>query len=93
MDSNSQIQATFTTSANALTLLYRECQSTLDKSYNAGRQEAYRDVLEWVLSTTPTDQKFMHVSQLFEHMHQKLPGFKMSGIPLPESKKRTRDDF
>jgi len=92
MEANAGIQAHFTASANALTQFYRECQATLDRSYETGKQEAYRDVLEWI-NSVPHEQKYVHVSQLLEYMHRTLPGFKMTGVALPESRKRTRDDF
>lgn len=93
MEPNAEIQAHFTASANALTQFYRECQSSMDRAYESGRQEAYRDVLEWLLSSTPADQRYVHVGALLEYMHRTLPGFKMTGVALPESRKRTRDDF
>lgn len=93
MEPNAEIQAHFTASANALTQFYRECQATMERAYESGKQEAYRDVLEWILSSAPPDQKYVQVSQLLEYMHRTLPGFKMNGVALPESRKRTRDDF
>lgn len=86
-----KLHNSFITSANTLSLLYRELKSACDENFKSGRIEGLQEQIAWAEELESQSLKYLPVAELIRMMNAYSDTIKIE--EFPESRKRVNDDW
>ena len=63
---------TFSEAATQLLQLYNEAVKVSESSYNQGKEDAYHEILKWLISQSNADFKHVPISEFFNYLNDKI---------------------
>ena len=73
MDPDDALRSSYEHAESCISQMYKATRAFTQETRNQGMNDAYQEIIQWMLARSHGDLRFVPVAELVEHLQRQLP--------------------